>query len=165
MNKKTCYTAEEALEKNWELGSHSELDDLDDSDDDDDDDDDDEIVPNPRIGDVNESDGNIDLHIKEAGEVENLETEKVENPATETSEENVEQEEKENPQTLIAKFGKHQPRWRQKPPPKFPTIFLGKEFTHPQDEIKDWTSMKYFKLFQKDELNELTSERSKLYIV
>ena len=56
MNKKTPYTAEEALEKIWELESDSELDDLDGSDDDDD-----EIVPSPRIGDVHESNDDIDL--------------------------------------------------------------------------------------------------------
>ena len=48
-------------------------------------------------------------------------------------------------------------------PARFPTTFLGKEFIHPQDEVKDWTPMKYFKLFWKDDLNELISEQTNLY--
>ena len=105
MNKKIFYTAEGALENIWELRSDSELDDLDNSDDDD------EIVPNPRIGDVDESGDDIELQTEAAGEEETLETEEVENPEIEASAGNVEQEEEENVQTLIAKFEKQQPRW------------------------------------------------------
>ena len=63
MNKTTHFTAEEALEQIWKLGSDSELHDLDNSDDDDNDNDndddgydDDEIIPNPRIEGVDETD-------------------------------------------------------------------------------------------------------------
>ena len=107
MNKKARYTAGKALAKIWKLGSDWEFDDLDDTNDDDD-----EIVPNPRIGDVDESDDVIDLQTEEAGEVENSETEEVEISKIEASEGNIEQEEEEDAQTLIAKFEKHQPRWR-----------------------------------------------------
>ena len=53
----------------------------------------------------------------------------------------------------------------KKPPPGFPKTFLGKKFKHPQYEIKDWTPIKYFNVFWKDDLNELRSEQSNLYSV
>ena len=104
MNKKIFFTAEEALENIWEIRSDSELNDLDNSDNDD------EIVPNPRIGDVDESGDDIELQTEEAGKVETPAIEEVENPEIEASEGNVEQEEEENAQTLTAKFEKQQPR-------------------------------------------------------
>ena len=154
MNKNSRYTVKDALEKIWELGSDLELDYLDDSDDDDDDD---AVAPNPRIKDVDESDDDIDLETEKAG--------KVENPETEANEGYVEQEEEENAQTLIAKFEKYQQRGREKLPPGLPTTFLRKEFTHPEDEAKDWTPIKCFKLFWKDGLNGLISEQCYLYSV
>ena len=172
MNKTTHFTAEEALEQIWKLGSDSELDDLGNSDDDDNDDDndddgydDDEIIPNLRIGGVDETDDYINLKREEAREIETPETEKLEITETESSEGNVGQEEEENAQTLIAVFEKHQPHWPQKQTPGFPTAFLGKKFTLLQNEVKDWFLMKYFKLFWKDDLNELTSEQTNLYSV
>ena len=49
----------------------------------------------------------------------------------------------------MAKFEKHQPHWLQNPPSGFPTALLGKKFIHPQNEVKYWTPMKYFKHFWK----------------
>ena len=59
-------------------------------------------------------------------------------------------------------FKKHQRHQPQKQTRGFPIAFLGKKFTLPQNEVKDWVLMKYFKLFWKDDLNELISEQTNL---
>ena len=63
------------------------------------------------------------------------------------------------------KCEKFEPRWRKNKSPTPVHTFKGENFSLPPDGVDTWTSVSYFKMFWKHDLNVLLAEQTNIYSV